>query len=632
MKYGKHDKNPERNEVFFIVSVLNITGMAFPKKFSFLIVCILASVTLTSASQGLDIEWNGTTLVRDGSSPLWVDGIALDAKGQDVAVAWVEGDFGSQTQKYKISYDYGASWGESLLITNTTLILNQPAIDMSSDSIYDVVLDTYDEEFKAVFKKGDKLESTWNEPIEIEMSEGAAQYASVYFDVESKGPGVFVVWQQEVDNYSSIHMKRSYDWGKSFGNAVELVENGEDITQPSISSDETNVYLSYIRGNKAYLMKSEDDGESWSDSKLFAYLSGYISKAVVSATGNGKVHLIWGDSINLSMKTSEDYGESWSEAQIICEEPPNWDAVVDSGYIHTIWQEVEDSRYKIYHRKGALPQGGEQNEEEPSSPPEDQPPEEEIPADEPPEDEEPGDEPGDEGQGEESTGDEPGDGIGDEPDNESSADEGQGEEPTSEKEPTDEEDTPLVTEPPYGAETKGDENTSLNMSSQSSAETKREEDGLDKSLTWVLLGFIVLVISFVVYRVLTRSTEEFPATAVSPQPALTAPEPQNGGAVETTTTTIPEPQTGVQMIPERQVPPPPPKQEQLKLEEKMRDVEVHNVDKPFSASNCASCGIDINRSRLLPVELLFKGEIKNATMCPHCLSKLREIETIVRGA
>jgi hypothetical protein len=176
-------------------------------------------------------------------------------------------------------------------------------------------------------------------------------------DVFSKDQYVFVVWQQSNSTHSSVVLRVSDDFGKSFGNAKIISEYSSD-SYPKVFADESNVYISWnvdadnqfhskaipqqeeSTSNQPgiYFIKSEDMGKSFTGPVRFDHNDSFNNgKAQVSAFDK-YVYITWvqRDSVNklgsLFTAKSSDGGQNFTIDQI----PLSENQIFDAANLDTI--------------------------------------------------------------------------------------------------------------------------------------------------------------------------------------------------------------------------------------------------------------------------------------------------------
>jgi Neuraminidase (sialidase) len=145
-----------------------------------------------------------------------------------------------------------------------------------------------------------------------------------------------VFWSNTYDQVPVTETAYSDDGGKTWKTLMHEETRGLDLGLLKVASDaDGNIYLAmYGRRNgkkekqKVYLMRSGDNGETWSKLLPMRHYPFARTKAVnpaIIAGDNGEVVMFWIDyrniRANLYMQYSLDYGRTWQEKDVPLEEP-----------------------------------------------------------------------------------------------------------------------------------------------------------------------------------------------------------------------------------------------------------------------------------------------------------------------
>jgi len=140
-------------------------------------------------------------------------------------------------------------------------------------------------------------------------------------------------------------------------------------SSPDILVDNAGViYVAYAipvnEGRGIYLVKSQDEGKSWSAPvRVFDGIApGWemVDQPQLASTGDGQLHLLWKkyslvSEINaqaMYYAHSENGGQSWSEAKTVVEKPVVWSHIVSVGSqsVHRMWQEINGGQHIFWHQ------------------------------------------------------------------------------------------------------------------------------------------------------------------------------------------------------------------------------------------------------------------------------------------
>jgi len=335
-------------------------------------------IHIRNASGGEDLSVNEWRQRAPG-------GIGFDVQGENVYVVWRE-KIGGKKLWFRASYDGGKTLGEPVLLDDRNASL--PSIKISStakgdifilylceakvddsqynlyftashdfgktfsepqnltlgyqNSIYPVLFaegesvymfsDSGKKEKRImIFRKSADGGRTWSEPVEITETAGAA----VYILPIRSDKRLHVLWLDAVDNEHVVAAAFSDDDGKTWESSVLDDTRGLDIGLLSVANDsEGHIYLAFSAQReskekpKLYVMRSEDNGDTWSKPLILRHYPFEKTKAMlphIITAEKGVVVVVWIDyrniRSNLYMQFSKDYGKTWQEKDVPLEEP-----------------------------------------------------------------------------------------------------------------------------------------------------------------------------------------------------------------------------------------------------------------------------------------------------------------------
>ena len=153
--------------------------------------------------------------------------------------------------------------------------------------------------------------------------------------VVTKGSGVYIVWQSEVDGRYDVFLSRSND-GVSF-KSINISDNRGDSTFPVMDVEGNMVYIAWIDstdGDTDVLLRiSNDGGHTFSETVNISDNGGDSESVALDAEGSS-VYIAWHDNsdgvFKVMLRASHDYGRTFSDTIVLS------DTTVDSGFVSMV--------------------------------------------------------------------------------------------------------------------------------------------------------------------------------------------------------------------------------------------------------------------------------------------------------
>lgn len=337
----------------------------------FLVLSCLFPATQSKNIQTIESKaiegWSEEVLLSNLTDGTWGEQPDIATHGEVVHVVY------ENPLLYRRSSDGGQSWTDEKRITYIQPYTENPKIAVKENTlhlVYEVGLaEIY---YKRSLDNGDTWESDVLLSDDDGMMSGNAQIAI-------SGNNVHVVWQDEKDygwwDQCEIYYKRSIDngsvWDDGLGNTStvrRLTFDAADSATPIIAVDGNTIHVVWAdsrSGNyEAWYMRSENNGESWTEPKNITPLDGIVSDAESIVVDGEKVYVVGDDvkwinghyrSFRIWLLKSEDNGKIWSYSALIdystldyfCTEP--WIAV-DKNKLFLIWGDNQSSSADIYYK------------------------------------------------------------------------------------------------------------------------------------------------------------------------------------------------------------------------------------------------------------------------------------------
>ena len=219
-------------------------------------------------------------------------GIAVS--GNNVYVVWRDGSEIS----YRRSTDSGINFSPTENLSDTTGVSSASAIAASANNVYVVWRENIFGNTETLYRRSTDGGATFGPAINLSNNAGFSENPAIVVLANN----VYVVWSDNSFGNFDILFKRSLDSGASFStDSTNLSENTASSTAPAISAFDNNVYVVWsdrleMSGNSDILFKrSLDSGASFSrDSTNLSNSDGVSSHSSVSASGNS-LYVVWED-------------------------------------------------------------------------------------------------------------------------------------------------------------------------------------------------------------------------------------------------------------------------------------------------------------------------------------------------
>jgi len=171
-----------------------------------------------------------------------------ESSQNNVYVAWQDNLFGDNRINYDIllksSNDGGQTFGDVINLSNNSGFSEHPQVAINGNNVYIVWADNTSLNRDVYLISSTDGGQTFGEAINL-SNNGADSYNQ---EISVSGNNVYVVWQDSQKNSqdnSTISFISSNDGGSSFGDVVSLSENAGKSSFPKISSYQDDVYIAW---------------------------------------------------------------------------------------------------------------------------------------------------------------------------------------------------------------------------------------------------------------------------------------------------------------------------------------------------------------------------------------------------
>jgi hypothetical protein len=153
----------------------------------------------------------------------------------DVYTVWSDGPFNNGEVYYMNSADGGASFGDTINLSNDTGDSIRPEIAVSDSNVFIAWQNQAMKGDNVFFKRSTDSGASFGDTLNLSNNQGNS--TNPEFSVNSSS-SIYTVWQNQASNNKThdIFFKRSTDSGASFGDTLNLSNNPGDSIDPDITS------------------------------------------------------------------------------------------------------------------------------------------------------------------------------------------------------------------------------------------------------------------------------------------------------------------------------------------------------------------------------------------------------------
>ena len=218
----------------------------------------------TGLSEQLTLS-NNTAKSQDAIEPQ----VASDKS--NVYAVWSQGDFDSNLTDifFKKSTDGGASFGDTINLSNSFNIHSTlPSLTLLNENVYTAWTEGPLNDGEVYYRRSTDGGASFGETVNLSNDTGD----SVRPELRVSAPNLFMVWQNQAVKGDDIFFKRSTDGGASFGDTINISNNKGNSMEPEFSvTNASNVFIvwqnqaSNSKPNDILLKNSTDGGASFGD-------------------------------------------------------------------------------------------------------------------------------------------------------------------------------------------------------------------------------------------------------------------------------------------------------------------------------------------------------------------------------
>ena len=237
----------------------------------------------------------------------------IAASGNNVYVIWFDRTTGNGDIYFRRSTDSGATFRDTINLSNDTGMSGSPQIAVSGNNVYVVWYDNRINENSQIFdeiyfkRSTDGGASFSNTPINLSNTTGGSYSPQI----AASGNNVYVVWRDQTTGNADIFFARSTDGGVTFNSIpINLSNNTGRSAEPQIAVSGNNVYVVWhdttdtvVFGNEdIFFKRSTNNGATFSNTINLSMNAAKSLYPQIAISGNN-VYVVWTD-LALEKETS----------------------------------------------------------------------------------------------------------------------------------------------------------------------------------------------------------------------------------------------------------------------------------------------------------------------------------------
>jgi len=222
----------------------------------------------------------------------------------NVYVIWSQGNFdqGLTDVFFKRSTDGGASFGDTINLSNNPNSQSSlPTLALLDNNVYTAWSDGPFNNGEVHYRNSADGGASFGDTINLSNDTGD----SIRPEIAVSGSNVFIVWQNQATKVDNVFFKRSTDGGASFGDTINLSNNQGDSTNPEFSVNNSSsiytVWQNQASNNKTYdifFKRSTDGGASFGDTINLSNNQGISTDPDIALSNHGGAYVVWTDNYN----------------------------------------------------------------------------------------------------------------------------------------------------------------------------------------------------------------------------------------------------------------------------------------------------------------------------------------------
>jgi len=190
----------------------------------------------------------------------------IRAHDSNVFVVWNEMTEPESDIFFSASSDNGETFSQPINVSNNPETSEDAGIAFSDNKIYLIWNQKTSDSFDIFYAMSDDNGETFGVPINLSNSSWRSQIIRDT-QITVSGNNIFLVWYEDINQYSDVFFTRSIDGGLNFTKPINLSQSNAKSEYPQIVADNENVFVvwhDYIQGNgDIFLRESSDSGATF---------------------------------------------------------------------------------------------------------------------------------------------------------------------------------------------------------------------------------------------------------------------------------------------------------------------------------------------------------------------------------
>jgi hypothetical protein len=193
---------------------------------------------------------------------------------------------------------YAQSLGNIKDLSTDATDAHDPQVLVCGSNIYAIWVDFVTGNDDIYFKRSIDRGASFGDTINLSNNPGD----SYNFKVSLSGDYMYIVWQDEtlsVNGTDDVFFKRSTDGGASFGDTINLSNDTGDSIRPEIAVSDSNVFIVWqnqaMKGDNVFFKRSTDGGASFGDTINLSNNPGDSTDPDITSANDGSAYIVWTD-------------------------------------------------------------------------------------------------------------------------------------------------------------------------------------------------------------------------------------------------------------------------------------------------------------------------------------------------
>jgi hypothetical protein len=230
------------------------------------------------------------------------DPYVASSNDMNIYVVWRDNSAGTEQIYFKRSTDGGASFGDTINLSdsfNTQSTL--PSLTLLNENVYTAWTEGPFNGGEVYYRRSTDGGASFDETVNLSND----TRDSVRPELRVSAPNLFIVWQNQAVKGDDIYFKGSTDGGASFGDTINISNNKGNSMEPEFSVTNTsNVFIvwqnqaSNSKPNDILLKNSTDGGATFGDVINLSSTIGNSTEPDIASSNDGEVFAVWTDDTN----------------------------------------------------------------------------------------------------------------------------------------------------------------------------------------------------------------------------------------------------------------------------------------------------------------------------------------------